>query len=116
MSEEVFIPENLDQCFEEIPNVMLSEEVDELKGTKEDNVSVNYHHNFGRFLRNRWGLWEDDSKLKEWFVSIGIKHPDDMSGIIIKSFWRHLNGKDIDLEKQVKYYQDYWDSIKVIEQ
>ncbi len=31
-----------------------------------------------------------------------------MSSIILKSFWRHLNGRPIELEAQVAYYQRYW--------
>jgi len=31
-----------------------------------------------------------------------------MSGIILDSFWRQLNGKPIKLDEQIKHYQDYW--------
>jgi hypothetical protein len=31
-----------------------------------------------------------------------------MSAIILDSFWRHLNGKAINLDEQVKHYRDYW--------
>ena len=36
-----------------------------------------------------------------------------MSGIILTSFHRHLNGKPIKLDKQVHYYQAYWNSPEV---
>jgi hypothetical protein len=38
----------------------------------------------------------------------GIFHPDDMSGIILDSFWRHLHSQPIKLEEQTAYYQEYW--------
>ena len=41
---------------------------------------------------------------------------DDMSGIILDSFWRHLNQKPIKLDEQVKYYQDYWKKHETIQQ
>jgi hypothetical protein len=41
-----------------------------------------------------------------------IRHPDDMSGIILDSFCRHLNGNPIKLDEQVKHYQDYWKTLE----
>ena len=40
--------------------------------------------------------------------NLGIYHPDDMSGIILDSYHRYLTGKEIKLEEQIKFYQDYW--------
>jgi hypothetical protein len=65
------------------------------------------HFGHGMRLRNELGLW-GKNELTEWFNSIGITHADDMSGIIYTSLHRKLNGKPIDLEGQVKFYQDYW--------
>jgi hypothetical protein len=42
---------------------------------------------------------------------MGIYHPDDMSGIILTSYHRYLNGQDIALEAQIKSYQDYWKKV-----
>lgn len=32
-----------------------------------------------------------------------------MSGIILESLKRKFCGEDIDLDGQIKFYQDYWD-------
>jgi hypothetical protein len=37
-----------------------------------------------------------------------ITHADDMSAIILTSIWRRVCGVDLDLEGQIKSYQDYW--------
>jgi hypothetical protein len=66
------------------------------------------------WLRNNWGLWKG-SRLSKWFNEKGIQAPDDMSGIILDSFWRHLNGKPLKLDEQIKYYQDYWKMIEAEE-
>ncbi|MES2460743.1 MAG: DUF6794 domain-containing protein, partial [Armatimonadota bacterium] len=42
----------------------------------------------------------------------GIHHPDDMSGILLTSFWRSLNGKPLLLEAQIQEYQAYWEKVK----
>ena len=66
-------------------------------------------------MRNNWGLWKG-SRLSKWFNSQGIKHTDDMSGVILVSYYRHLNGKPIELEKQIQYYKNYWAKTKAREE
>lgn len=67
-----------------------------------------YHHTTGRRLRNNWGLWDENSDLHKFFNSIGIYHADDMSGIILETVHRILNGKPVDLIGQVNHYKKYW--------
>lgn len=62
-------------------------------------------------MRNNWSLW-GDSGLSKWFKSIGIFHADDMSSIILDSLVRSLKDEPIDLDGQVKFYQDYWKKMK----
>lgn len=97
---------NLKDCFIELEKMLDPEMLEEFKNTPENRLAM-YHHGLGRFLRNKWHLWSDGS-LKAYFNNIGIKHPDDMSGIILESFRRHLNDEPIDLESQVEYYKEYW--------
>jgi hypothetical protein len=73
----------------------------------EDEFLGRFHHSIGQGIRNDWGLWSD-SDLAKYFNSIGINHADDMSGIIFKSLYREMTGKERDLEGQIKHYQDYW--------
>ena len=79
---------------------------------KGDDVTYMYHHSLGRWIRNNWGLWKKEGTLYAWFVGLGLHHADDMSGVILTSFWRHMNGKDLDIEGQVKHYQDYWAKVE----
>jgi hypothetical protein len=74
---------------------------------KEDEFTSNVHMSTGMWMRNNWGLWRR-GKLAKHFDSMGIHHPDDMSGIILTSYHRHLAGKERDLEQQVKRYREYW--------
>ncbi|NQU73249.1 MAG: hypothetical protein HQ547_00875 [Candidatus Omnitrophica bacterium] len=107
---EIFIPKNLNECYEELEKVLDKEELNEFKATKEEDL-VKYHFSIGRWIRNTWHLW-GDAELKKYFNNMEIHHPDDMSGIIITSFHRYLNGKEIKLNEQIKYYKDYWDQMK----
>jgi hypothetical protein len=106
----VYIPENLDDCFKELNKMLEVELIKEMKTGKEDEMSK-YHRGLGMWMRNNWGLWKG-SRLKKYFNDLGINHPDDMSGIILTSFWRNLNNQPIKLEEQIKYYQEYWKKMK----
>lgn len=62
-------------------------------GMTEREFIGNSHFGLGMWMRNNWGLWKG-GELAKHFNSIGIYHPDDMSGIILTSYYRHLNGQD----------------------
>ncbi len=80
---------------------------EQIRAMTEDEFTGRSHMGMGMWIRNNWGLWKGGA-LHDYFVSIGIFHPDDMSGIILTSYYRQLKGQDRELEKQVKGYQDYW--------
>jgi len=101
------IPTNLEECF-----LALKEELTEtqLSVFKEINVETSlssFHHTLGRRLRNQWKLWED-SQLNTYFRKMGLFHADDMSGLILTSFSRHLRDVPLEIETQVKNYQEFW--------
>ena len=108
------IPKNLDECFESLDIFFGNKNYNifnEWKNLPEEKAIGQVHFGFGRKLRNSWGLWTN-SELALFFNSLGIFCADDMSGIILTSYHRKINNKPIDLEKQIKFYQDYWKTVK----
>ncbi|MBN2363861.1 hypothetical protein JXL83_06995 [candidate division WOR-3 bacterium] len=103
-----YIPVDIEDCFMELNKMLPEETIDKMSEGKESEM-INYHHGLGTWIRNNWGLWSD-SRLADYFNSLGILHPDDMSSIILDSFWKRLNGKPLELEKQVQFYIDYWEN------
>ena len=106
---DIYIPKDLDDCFAELKRIVPKDQIDKMKNGTEDDMSK-YHFSLGMWLRNNWGL-RKGSQLSKWFNEKGIGHPDDMSGIILDSFWRHLNNKPIQLDEQIRYYRDYWNKL-----
>lgn len=107
-----YIPKDLDESFKELSAMLHASFVAEFKSGPELGVVAKSHFSLGRWLRNNWYLWGEESRLGQWFIHQGITHPDDMSGIILTSYWRHLNGKRLRLKSQIRYYQDYWQEQK----
>jgi hypothetical protein len=103
--DHVYIPKDLPDCFREL-NIIFSKpkELNEFKTMSEDDIGV-YHMGLGRWMRNYWGLW-NGSRLSNYFNKLGVKHADNMSGIILRSYHRHLNGKKILLDELLRRYKE----------
>ena len=107
---KTYIPKDLDDCFIELKKILYPKCIEDIKNSRKGDIP-SFHFGLGRYLRNKWKLW-GESRLVDWFNTQGIKHPDDMSGIILDSFWRNINSKPIELEEQIKFYQEYWKKQK----
>jgi hypothetical protein len=106
MNPTKYIPKNLDECFVELKKILNPGELDKFTTCSKKDLCL-YHHGLGQWMRNNWGLWTE-SDLKEHFKAMGLWHADDMSGVIIDSFHRHLRNEPLRVEEQVKQYLDYW--------
>jgi hypothetical protein len=104
----------LEDCFEQINSFWNDSTKIQVKTWEEREFIGKVHLGFGMWIRNNWRLWSG-SRLSKYFNEMEIYHPDDMSGIILVSYHRHLNNKEIKLEEQIRYYQDYWESSKKTE-
>jgi hypothetical protein len=72
------------------------------KSKKEFDAIIDEHHHAGRFIRNNLGLWDSDKELTKFFIANGITHADDMSAILMKAFYRNLNGVNYSIEELLK--------------
>lgn len=100
------IPTNLDECMKALHKMFFDEEKKSIKDNSEDEMGM-YHFGLGMWIRNNWGLWSG-GPLQDHFKKLGLWHADDMSGVILTSFSRHLKNEPLDVEGQVQYYLDYW--------
>ena len=101
------VPETLEEAIEyALVNFHGVEKI--LDESSENEFSIKAHTSYGLWIRNNWGLWKGGTNLYFWFLTLGIKHPDDMSDIIMRSIHRRFYGKELELEKQVQHYKDYW--------
>lgn len=102
----IYIPYDLNDCFKQIDGFWTDSVKTEIKNMNEAEFTINAHFSFGMWIRNNWGLWSG-SRLSKYFADLGIFHPDDMSDIILTSYYRYLTGQEIQLEEQIDFYKDY---------
>jgi len=86
----LYIPKNLEECFLELNKLLKPKDIKTIKSLKNRNETIQYHLNFGMWLRNNWGLWEG-SRLQQYFIGKGIHHPDGMSSTILEYYYDWLN-------------------------
>lgn len=110
-SNEIKLPKKSPSSLSESLEILMAFTTEEsrawIRCLPDGSFSTYVHHSLGRYLRNRWNLW-GQSRLAKYMNELGIHHPDDMSSIILDSFQRRLKGQDIDLEGQIRFYQDFW--------
>lgn len=94
----LYIPKNLEECFFELNKLLDPKDIEAIKKFKNRNETILYHHGFGTWLRNNWGLWLG-SRLQQYLIEKGLKHPDNMSATILEFYYDWLNGKNDDWKK-----------------
>ncbi|WP_458626462.1 DUF6794 domain-containing protein [Winogradskyella sp. PC D3.3] len=107
-----YIPTDLNDAISFFECKWTEDSLNGFKNKEEQSATSELHFGTGMSLRNNWKLWAGTSDLSKFFRDLGINHPDDMSGILLTSLHRKLNGIEIDLDKQIKYYKDYWTESK----
>jgi len=100
-------PVNLEEAVNQMKIIHHDTTKQKILKMSEDEFLAGAHFGLGMWIRNNWGFWKGE-ELSKYFNSIGIYHPDDMSGIILTSYYRELHGQEWKVDEQVKYYQDYW--------
>jgi len=103
----------LDEAFTSLQKQLKKRHIKRFKNTEENLATANAHMGIGLYIRNFWIRNKSKQELIDFFDSLKIRHPDDISDIILTSFHRKLNNKPIHLEEQVYQRHAYWDSIHV---
>ena len=97
-------PKTLTECIQMLDKNLKTEDKDYIKTLTEDEFFMESHFTIGMGIRNEW-IRSGNPELVTFFLDQGVKHPDDMSAMILTSYYRHLLGKEIDFEGQISAYK-----------
>lgn len=97
-------PKNLTECIQMLDKNLKTEDKDYIKTLTEDEFFMESHFTLGMGIRNEW-IRSGNPELVKFFLDQGVKHPDDMSAMILTSYYRHLLGKEIDFEGQISAHK-----------
>ena len=76
---------------------------------------IRFHFGLGMGLRNQWGLWGYSTPIAKYLAEAGVEHPDNMSGVIINSYWLHHNVCSLDRDDAVEAYLDFENALKPVD-
>ena len=107
----VYIPSDLQDCFLELDRILPSDICEGMRTCSEADL-LHQHFGLGIWMRNNWGLWLPDSRLKQFFDGLGVRDADSVSSLILASYWRYLNGLPLELSRQIVYDKIMRDEIK----
>lgn len=106
----IYIPVSFEDALKELDEILPPAAKHDIQVIQQAEM-INYHHGFGTWLRNNWGLWKGGA-LSQDMQKRGFTHPDDMSGTIFDSYWLKVHGKPIDLKAESDHYKEYWNQVK----
>lgn len=100
------VPENLIECFQYFDSIITFDQMEEIKTG--ELKAIHLHHGLGMWIRNNWGLWTKEGPLYGYLKEIGLNHPDDMSNMILESYFAHLKEEPYNFETYVLKCKQYW--------
>jgi hypothetical protein len=103
----MYIPKDLYDAFRELDKLMDSHAKEAFMAFSDEEVDRRTHGSLGVWLENKWSLSEG-SRLSEYFRKMNVPHYDYMVGLIIRSYHRHLHGRDLQIKDQVIEFRKMW--------
>ena len=93
-------PTTLDEAHQVLAQWLSPGLLEDLKtGQEEGAIAAN--STIGRELRNAWGLW-NGSPLRDHLVTLGLRHADEMSQLILVTFVRYLNSSPMRVPEEIE--------------
>jgi hypothetical protein len=110
----MLIPNNLDQAITETINMISRENLlSSYYELDEKSFIGQTHHWIGQWIRNNWGFWKQKGELFDHLISIGLFHPDDMSGLILRMTYSRMHNEQFDVNGYVEETKKYWLNLEL---
>jgi len=114
-ADRTYKPLTLDEAVRHLQKIHSDSLKQHIVSQTEEQFTAHAHLGLGMWMRNYWGLWRG-GPLAKHFHTLGVYHPDDMSSIILTSYYRALRQRDWQLDEQVQRYRAYWQAAAAHEQ
>jgi hypothetical protein len=86
-------PKNLTECIQMLDKNLKKQDKEYIKTLTEDEFFMKSHFTLGMGIRNEW-IRRGNPELVKFFLDQGVKHPDDMSAMILTSYYRYLTNSN----------------------
>ncbi|GIK59499.1 MAG: hypothetical protein HND39_06675 [Ignavibacteriota bacterium] len=107
-------PRNLQEAISQLDIIFPDSTKEQIITMSEDEFVIDTHFSTGLWIRNEWlydrvlGYSIGDSDLREELLEMGVPSNDDMSGLILRSYYRHLTNQDLNIDQQIIEIQRFY--------
>jgi hypothetical protein len=105
------VPNTLEEAFAALDRQLPAAERQKFQNTPERQAVALAHMGLGMYIRNQW-FRAGHSALPQ---ALHAQHLDDASAIVLTSYWRHLNGKPLEVDQQIDCYRRWWQEQRRLE-
>ena len=110
------VPNTIAEALAELDRLLSKEDQLAFAAKTEEAATIDAQLGLGMYIRNEW-FRPGKSRLVGQLRDYGAKSFDDMSSMVLSAYWRHLNGKPIDLQRYGECYGRWWaEQERLIEQ
>lgn len=111
-------PKNFNESLVHLDKILPDSSRIQIKSIAEDDFMAFTHLTTGMWIRNYWlynryifGIVVTKSDLRKDLTSKGLFNNDDMSGVILRSYYRKLNNTEIQLDQQIEDIHQWYVNI-----
>ena len=97
----IYIPADIHDAMIELEEISTESAMNRFRSAPEEDIGRRLFFGLGKWITTNWQFYEG-SRFSHYLRSLGLTHPDDMTIFVIESFHRHLNEKDLEIEKRVE--------------
>lgn len=90
------LPQPIREAFRRLDHDLTEKDRATIRSTPPEDM-INYHFGLGMYVRNEYGLWRG-SPLQAYFLARGVRHPDDMSGVLLDAYRLYLRGEQVKMD------------------
>lgn len=107
-------PKNLQEAISQLNIIFSDSTKQQIISMSEDDFLINTHFSTGLWIRNEWlydrvlGFSIGDSDLREELLEMGVPSNDDMSGLILRTYYRHLTNQELNIDQQIIEIQKFY--------
>ncbi|NVO10521.1 MAG: hypothetical protein HXX16_11210 [Bacteroidales bacterium] len=100
--DNIYIPENLEDCFIEFSNPEYKKTREILRKISEDSIDIKF-----KSVAEFWMNWKfnEVSRFTKYFNQLGIMQPKNMQNIILHTYYRNIHDLPLRIEEELSKYR-----------
>lgn len=106
LTEAPEMPQTAPEAIAQLRKLLSRRFIESVEDAREEEFTTGAHFGLGLWMRNSFGLWAR-YELARSLEILGLRQPDDMSGLLLTVFWRLVHGQTPALKQEIRRYVEF---------